>query len=472
MSFVKIDKSGDERPPPWQSLALWLALFVIFTANRRSIESGDVVPATLIPVAIVRGDGPFLDRFGDLIRDEQGRWPGYAQESLGHGVSRYPIGPALVATPFVAVQVLHLDVMRPGWERKRETVRNDLSRMGKNAAAAIVALTAVFMLYVLFGMGLRKVALPSVLIVALGTDDFAVASQGLWQHGPAELCFAVAWLMLLQGPNKRGLAPRSTFGASPLLSDPGRFRLIVAGVSCAMLVACRPTDLVFAIAMVLWVGAKFGRADRWAFAIPAMLGAVALSAYHLAYFHTLTGGYAKIEQMHPWAHGVKGTWTAPFLEGATGTLFSPSHGLFVYSSWLVPVLVLLPKTWARLDRGSLARWLIVALVPTFVMLSKYSCWWAGHCFGPRFWIDANAIFAVILAVALDLALAERRWILLSIFGITVALSVAIQTVGFLGYPSSWHGTPTNADRDHPRLWHWKDNEVTRCWREGVKARMW
>lgn len=65
----------------------------------------------------------------------------------------------------------------------------------------------------------------------------------------------------------------------------------------------------------------------------------------------------------------------------------------------------------------------------------------------------------------------RRWILL-LFGITAALSIGIQTVGFLAYPSSWHGTPTNADRDHPRLWHWHDNEVTRCWREGVKARMW
>jgi hypothetical protein len=255
-------------------------------------------------------------------------------------------------------------------------------------------------------------------------------------------------------------------------SNVGRIRLMIAGASCALLVACRPTDLVFAVVIAFWVCSKFGRAERWAFALPAMLGAVALSAYHLIYFHTLTGGYAKIEQMHPWAHGVKGTWTTPFLQGASGTLFSPSHGLFVYAPWLLLALVLLPTTWSRLDRGSLARWLIAALLPTFVMLSKYSCWWAGHCFGPRFWIDANPIFAVILALALDWAFVGRRWGWLSLFAVLVGLSVAIQTVGFLGYPSSWHGTPKNADRNHARLWHWRDNEVTRCWREGMKARMW
>jgi hypothetical protein len=131
----------------------------------------------------------------------------------------------------------------------------------------------------------------------------------------------------------------------------------------------------------------------------------------------------------------------------------------------------LPKTWKNLDRGGLARWLIAALAPTLVMLSKYSCWWAGHCFGPRFWIDANPIFAAVLALALDWSLNGRRR-MLPIFGVTVAASIALQTVGFLAYPSTWHGTPTNVDRDHARLWDWQDNEVTRGLREGVKTRMW
>jgi hypothetical protein len=487
MTLATNDEPVEERRKSWRSFALWLALFVVYNANGRSIESGDVVPATLIPVAIVRGDGPFLDRFGDLIRDEQGRWPGFAQESRGHGVSRYPIGPAQVATPLVAVQLIWQDVMHPGWEQNRAAVRTELSRMGKNAAAAIVALAAVVMFHVLIGMGLRKVALASVLIVALGTDDFAVASQGLWQHGPAELCLAVAWLMLLgaasggvasgkrgQAPGPQGVLPGMQAAGRTVSQSPfsRRNRLMIAGASCALLVACRPTDLVFAVVIALWVCTRFDRAKRWAFALPAMLGAVALSIYHLIYFHTLTGGYAKIEQMHPWAHGVKGTWTTPFLQGASGTLFSPSHGLFIYAPWLLFALVLLPKTWSRLERGSLARWLIGALVPTFVILSKYSCWWAGHCFGPRFWIDANPIFAVILALALDWALVGKRWAWLSLFAVTAAFSIVIQMVGFLGYPSSWHGVPTNADRNHARLWHWRDNEVTRCWREGVKARMW
>jgi hypothetical protein len=45
-------------------------------------------------------------------------------------------------------------------------------------------------------------------------------------------------------------------------------------------------------------------------------------------------------------------------------------------------------------------------------------------------------------------------------------------VGFLCYPSTWHGRPTNADRDHTRLWDWADSEVTRGIREGIKPPSW
>ncbi len=514
-----------------------LGLFVVYTANGRAIGAGDTVPATFLAVALVRGDGPVLDRFDGRLRESDGRLPGYATDARGHAVSRYPIGPALVAAPLVAPQVWLLDRLAPGWERDDARA---CERVAKAAAAALVALTAAVLVCLLHELGLGLLAVPAVLIVALGTDDLSTASQALWQHGPAELCLALTMLWL----------------ATPA---PTWRRLAAAGFSTALMVVCRPIDLVFAAVVGLWVLTHHDRRERWAFLAPALMIAVLNGLYNVWFFDTLTGGYAAIEKMHPWAHGTRGTWTAPFFVGAAGTLFSPSHGLFLYSPGIALALGLLPWSlrlagWTRplseggcripdsrfqipdsrfgmpdartvrrpasalrhaasgirhaasgirhaasgiwhlesgiwhLESGiwhlasgiapgvsrrgpSLVLWLLWGLVPYFVLLSKYSCWWAGHCFGPRFWIDANPIFAVALALGLEWSWRRCRPALAG-FALLAAVAIALQGIGVLCYPSSWHGAPNNADRHHERLWDWRDSEVTRCSREGPRPRMW
>jgi hypothetical protein len=445
------------------AFALWLALFVLYTANRRVAGAGDTVPATLQAVAFARGDGPVLDRFDDVLRTPDGRLPGYAQDARGHVVSRYPIGPALVAAPLVAPQVWLLDAIEPGWERDRKNVRMRCNRLAKNAAAALVAGTAVVMLGVLRRLGLGAVATPAVAAAALGSGDLSVASQALWQHGPAAFCLAAAIALVTAGPASRG-------------------RLAGAGLAAALMVTCRPVDLPFAAALALWVLSHHDRPRRWAFFAPAALVAALLSAYHLYFFDTLTGGYAKIEQMHPWAHGVRGSWATPLLAGLAGTLASPSHGLFVYAPWVPLALVVLPRSWPDWARRSgpdappgesrsAVAWLLVALVPNLILLSKYSCWWGGHCFGARFWIDANPLFAIAMALGLDWSRRRARP-LFALFALAVVAGVALNAVGWACYPSTWHGKPANADRHHHRLWDWRDNEVTRGLREGPKPPQW
>ena len=449
-----MERLPHERWPWLTPVLVAFGLFVAFLANGRMSGAGDTVPATYLTVALVRGDGPVLDRFDGLLRESDSRLPGYATDARGHAVSRYPIGPALVAAPLVAPQVWWLDATRPGWERDAVLARLACERMAKTAAAAIVALTAAVMVLVLRGVGLGQVAVPAVLVVALGSDDASTASQALWQHGPAELCLALALLLLTKGERR-----------TPA-------RLAAAGFVTALMVVCRPIDLVFAAAVGLWVLAHEDRRERWTFFAPALAVAAFQCTYNVWFFDTLTGGYAAIEKMHPWAHGTKGTWTAPFFEGAAGTLLSPSHGLFVYCPWVALALALLPWSVSRIGpAASLPRWLLWALAVNFVLLSKYSCWWGGHCFGPRFWIDANPLLALILAAGLDWT-RDRCRPLLAGFALTAAVAVAFQTVGFLCYPSSWHGSPSNADRHHERLWDWRDSELTRCWREGIRPRAW
>lgn len=436
-------------------LLVGLGLFLLYSANGRAIGAGDVVPAMFQTVALVRGDGLVLDRFAPRLRTPDGRLPGYAADERGHAVSRYPVGPAIVAVPFVAPQVWWLDRQQPGWEQDRAAVRGHVTRMAKHAAALITALAVVLLLRLLRDLGLGQLALPTALIAALGSGYWPTASQALWQHGPAALCLT-STLRLLQ-PVK-----------------PGLIALASAGLLTALLVACRPIDAVFAAAIGLWVLSHHPRPARLAFTLPAVAGGLALAAYNVWFFGHLSGGYVDIERMHPWAHGTRGTFTGSLLGGGLGTLFSPSHGLFVYWPWVAVALLglITQPVRQRLRSYSLGLWLTIALGPSFGLLACYSCWWGGHCYGPRFWIDAVPILAVLLGFVIEWAWIERRRGVLLVLALATAWSVALSAVGFLCYPSSWHRSPTNADRDHARLWDWRDNEVTRGLREGIHPPAW
>jgi hypothetical protein len=448
-----------QRPAPSarQGIAaalLGLGLFTLYTANGRAIGAGDVVPATFLAVALTHGDGPYLDRFDHVLREPDGRLPGYATDARGHAVSRYPIGPALVASPLVWPQRLAFDLLEPGWASRPDRARFLAARMGKTAASALTALAAVLLWWWLRSHVSAGVALAATLAASLGSGCWPVASQALWQHGPAVLCLTLA-LVLLDFPR------------------PSRFRLALAGFAAALLVACRPIDLVFAGVLALWVLTHHPRPARIAFFTPAILGAVALASYQLYFFDTLTGGYAAIEKMHPWAHGTRGTFTGSVLNGGLGTLFSPSHGLLVYSPWVALALLGLgrPAVRRRLRTWPLLAWMLPALVPNFALLATYSCWWGGHCFGPRFWIDSMPLLAGALAVGLDTPTRRPR-LARAAFAACLTLAVAVQVVGALSYPSTWHGSPTNSDRDHARLWDWRDNELTRGLSEGIHPRAW
>jgi hypothetical protein len=133
----------------------------------------------------------------------------------------------------------------------------------------------------------------------------------------------------------------------------------------------------------------------------AIIGA-ALVAWNLWWFGAIEGGQRALEGLHPRLHDYAGIFSGDLRQGAAGTLLSPSRGLFVYCPWAAVTLAVLPAVLRRLRARRLACWLAAALVPYFLLLSKYSVWWAGHSFGPRYWTDVIPIFAILLALALDL----------------------------------------------------------------------
>jgi hypothetical protein len=289
----------------------------------------------------------------------------------------------------------------------------------------------------------------AVVAACLGSDLWAIGSQAPWQHGPAALSLVVAIALLHPQPV-------------------GRWRLLFAGAFTGLLVACRLMDVVFAAAILVWLIFADRRGLPWFLLMPILV-AVALLSYNIWYFDTILGGQAKLEQFHKRTHAVSSTWSGNLFDGLLGTLLSPNRGLFVFSPWIAVALVTLvvPSVRRRVRAQPLICILLASAIPYLLILSKYSVWWGGHCFGPRYWTDAIPLFAILFAFGLEWMMARSRF-LLAISTLTVVLSVAVQTIGVFCYPSSWNFEPRNVDIYHERLWDWRDTELSRSLLEKFK----
>jgi hypothetical protein len=242
-------------------------------------------------------------------------------------------------------------------------------------------------------------------------------------------------------------------------THPSRTGSLLAGFTAGGLVLFRALDLVFAAVVLAWVTWYHRRRLVWFLPGLCSLGAMLL-AYNLYFFDHFTGGQAQLEALHTQIHGVGGAWSGNLGEGLAGTLLSPSRGLFIHAPWVALAVVLSPWSCRALPARSLSRFLLTALVPFLCLLSKYSVWWAGGTFGPRYWTDAFPLFGILLACGLSWA-RERPVALKVLIVLLIAVSIVIQAIGAFCYPSSWNFYPTDIDLDHARLWDWRDTELSR-----------
>ena len=212
------------------SASLGVFLFLVYMFNPLLFFDPDTLPAMLLPIAVIRGDGPFLDRFVEVLPESTVpgvRLPYFVAETRGHLVSRYPVGPAILAMPVVLAEVMILDRFRPGWDREKTEFLGWCTLMAKVSAAVITAAASVALLHLLRGMGLARVALPTTLAAALGTSFWTVASQSLWQHGPAALALTLTMILLLPQPASHpGASGRRHDGGDGVLPHDG------SGIRC------------------------------------------------------------------------------------------------------------------------------------------------------------------------------------------------------------------------------------------------
>jgi len=411
---------------------LFLALTAIYHSNLRPIAAGDSLPASLIPFSVVLDRSITLDRFGSWFQDHSVY--GLAQRSHGHWYSIYPIaGPVLVSPLYLPAVVI------PALRRLPPESLIALARIvEKFTAAALAAVSAVWMLALL-----RRIAPPPwawvlTLVFALGTATWSTSSQAMWQHTFGEVAI-VGCLYFLARWEADGEARWAWFCG--------------AGAGVALMIRPSNALLIIALAAAAWTRRAHLRDVARMFG-PILAAALAVSFYNLFVQGRIGGAYTA---------GMLRTGDS--LHGLAGVLLSPGRGLLIYS----PVLAFALAAFLRASRASfLRRRSVVTAAAVFAvaqiaLIAGLPFWWGGYCWGPRLLTEIVPGLIVLIAVggASIRGAARYGFAVLALYGLF------IQALGVYYYPKGhWDHLPVSVDKNTQRLWDWRDNPIMRTLRGG------
>jgi hypothetical protein len=317
-----------------------------------------------------------------------------------------------------------------------------LNALSKLAASLMAALSVVFVYFTARDLGRRigtgeASALATAVVYAVATPTWAVSSQGLWGHAPAQQGSRCLGALRADG----ALGPRWR-GWGSFVTGPHDLR--------------RPS--LRSLPSAAWAGGvAFVARSGWS---------VAPLGGNLATFGTLQGGYTELHRTHAEHHGVASAWSGSFLEGLLGVLVSPSRGLFVYAPVLLfPVAGL--GLWLSRRRGGLLACAAAVTALGIGTIAMFSVWWGGHSFGPR--LVTDVLPALVLGLVPIWPVAWGRGSARLPAG-GLRRPVAVEAVGAFHFPSprdvEWNTSPRNVDQAHDRLWDWRDPQLLRLLRNG------
>ena len=405
-----------------------------------------------------------LDEYPQLLRQKQ--YGGIECVTAGYHVVRpsgvsgcpagshyyywYPIGTPAVAFPLMAATDAALRVFGPAAERvigshagsvaqaflRRDYLESHLL-VEVLLSSVIVALTTVILFLtarMYLGNG-ASVALA--LLFAFGTSAWSTASRALWQHGPDMLMLATGLYLLSIAAQRPAVLP---WAAAPL----------------TLAYFIRPTSsLILAIVSVYVFIHHRPKFSKWL--LVAAATAAPFVAYNLHIYHRPLQSYYFLSLfLAPTPGNLE-----QILSGFAGNILSPSRGLFIFSPFL---LFSLPGIWLSFHRKwmtPLAYYLAAALGLHWILISVYIYWTAGHCYGPRMFVDVLPLFLFFLIpVFLWFQLDEPLHLRSIAFYLCVLVSVFIHFRGAIYWaPYEWNGTEDIVSTS--RAWDWRDPQFLR-----------
>ncbi len=399
-------------------------LLILYNINMKHLAPADSIPTRLLPLSFLLEGNADLDEFHRLYASGT---PSYLLLTRGHYVSIYPIGGAILATPFYLIP--YLFIKPAGWTPSQSMGNELFVILSEKLAASVLASGSALFLY----LALRRVApigiaMSITVIYGLGTSTFSTSSQALWQHGPAQFCLAMGLYLLVRGREEQ------------------RY-LGYSGLPLAGSIWCRYTDLLLIIPLAIYV-LRSSRKEFGRFLMAAMPPMMGMALYQFYYFGLSAVKGAGFVQRSPQF------WQPNFLQGLANILFSPGRGLFVYSPIFVFSVFGMFLAWKSSSR--LFRAVSLSALLGLFPYCFWRVWWGGWSFGPRLLADLTPFLSLLLYPAYEHV--RGRPLLRCSFWALAGCSIAFHALGTLVYARGWNAHP-NIDIHPERLWLWLDNDI-------------
>lgn len=430
-------------------LVLFVILFVIYNINFRLVRIDDSVPARLLPFSLLINHSIYLDHWVEpympSARGPEGVY--FVVKSRGHWLSFYPIITPLIVTPLYVPAAIWLTHLPPPLRWNPAIRAGMIDLMEKISASALAALSALVLFLALRRIASTETSLIVTLAYALASPTWAISSQALWKHGVGELSFA--WLIYA------------------LVRDPASWDYPVwAGAALAVAAANTPPEGVMILPFLVYFARQsVGKLTR--FVAPLAALGIPVVIYNFYFFGSLVPFYSS-SALTP-SQGAGFFTRTTFTGAVAGLLASPGRGLFIYMPWTVFAIWGAVRIW-RSQTFGWGRYLITGMILIFLGYARFSTWWAGWCFGPRYLTNLMPFLAFFLVPVWPRM--EKRAALRAVFALSLIVAIGIECVGAFCYPTGhWDSIPVSVDRDPARLWDWRDNPIGRNLNAGLAPRL-
>lgn len=409
------------------ALLVLLPLYLLSIANDKLLNSGDNKATRLLGPLLVHERSFDLSRLPEFQRDASH----YSAVRVGERLlPSFPLGTGILTVPYAALASRSF-----GPDYPAELV----DRWEKHVSALLLCAASAAIFLALRRRWGDGPALLTTLVFALATAAFSSVGQALFSTTGEVALLALALFLLI--PPGRGAGAAAG-----------------AGVALAAAFLCRPTALLPAAALGMWLLPASRRR-----LLPAFLAALAISvgaviAIYVGLYGNVLGGYGLMNLR-------AGRWGRTLGEGLLGVLVSPSRGALVWFPYLLAVPLGISALRRDSDLRVLSAAALLSLLANLGLAAGYDKWWGGYSLGPRLTAEASPFLALL---TLPLWLAFRRLPSpgRASFVLLTALAAGTQILGAYSRSAiEWNGT-VNVDHIRASLWSVRDSQILAAWWSG------
>ena len=428
-------------------ILLWLVIFIIYNINLRVISAGDALPASLLPFSILEYHNLYFDQFGRYFQYlTPGTTPYMFLENDGHYLSVYPIVLPVLITPLYVISYILMNLLNYPIDMFNPGFYAIVTCMEKLSASIIASSSAAFVYLFVRGLTGRKIALVTTSIYAFATNTWMISSQGLWQHGLAELLLsAMIYIVLL---NERTATKKN---------------VLYLGLLSGLYLFNRPTDVFLIVPIFIYV-AQLGKKNVVLYLLSSVVSGAPFLAYNVHYFGSIVGGYMKDASHFDFSQII--------FFNFMGLLISPNRGLLVYTPIYVLSIFGILQAMGMFN-PRIKKFILISgicILMQILFYSVFSIWWAGWSYGPRFLTDSLPFMTLSLGIFMHnfsgypvVGSKKKLWTL--VIAVLLIWSLSVQVIGAFCFNYQWDADQ-GPGKDPDRYWNFTDTQIGRAIHSG------